>query len=87
MNYPLRPIDTSPEVEKLQIEIIRKMSEQERQMRAAELIRSCRQLQEQGVRHRHPDYTDEEVRIAAIRMRIGEDFFRKAYPEFMNLLP
>jgi hypothetical protein len=34
-----------------------------------------------GVRMRHPDYSDEQVRLATIRIRLGNDWFRKAFPE------
>jgi hypothetical protein len=33
-----------------------------------------------GVRSRHPDYTDEKVRFAVIRLQLGEALFRKVYP-------
>jgi heterodisulfide reductase subunit A-like polyferredoxin len=87
MNYLLRALDTSPEIEELQISLFRNMSEEERQMRAAELIRSCRELQEQGIRERHPEYSGDEVRVAAIRMRLDEALFREAYPEYLHVLP
>jgi hypothetical protein len=82
-----RPHDTSEWADNLQLEIFRRMSEEEHQQRAAELIRSCRELHEQGVRMRHPNYTDDEVRIATIRMRLGEELFQKAYPEFLHIVP
>ncbi len=87
ISIPPRPYDTSEEVDRIQFDIFRNMSEDQRQQRAAELIRSCRELQEQGVRIRHPNYTDDEVRIAAIRMRLTEELFQKAYPEFLHLVP
>lgn len=82
-----RPLDTSREADEIQLSIFRNMSEGERQRRAAELIRSCRQLHEQGVHSRHPHYNKDEVRIAAIRMRLGEELFRKVYSDFLYLTP
>jgi hypothetical protein len=35
---------------------------------------------EEGIRHRHPEYSDEEVRLASIRARLGDELFLKAYP-------
>jgi hypothetical protein len=32
-----------------------------------------------GVRQRHPGHTDEQVRLAVIRMRLGDKLFREVY--------
>ena len=32
------------------------------------------------MRSRHPDYRDEEVRLASIRLTLGEKLFGEAYP-------
>jgi hypothetical protein len=32
------------------------------------------------IRERHPEYTDDQVRLAEIRDRLGEELFGKAYP-------
>ena len=47
---------------------------------AFELSDNLRAITESGVRMRHPDYTDDMVRLAAIRLAIGERLFREAYP-------
>ncbi len=87
ISIPPRPFDTTEEADRIQSDIYRSMSEEQRQQRVAELVRSCRELHEQGVRVRHPHYTDEEVRIAAIRIRLGDALFEKAYPEFIHIVP
>ena len=33
-----------------------------------------------GVRARHPTYSDEQVKQAVIRLSLGEELFRKAFP-------
>jgi len=33
-----------------------------------------------GMRSRHPDYSDEEVRLATIHLTLGEKLFGEAYP-------
>lgn len=33
-----------------------------------------------GIRSRHPDYSDSQIRLAEIRMRLGDDLFRAAFP-------
>jgi len=38
-----------------------------------------------GVRRRHPEYTDEQVRLALIRMRLGERLFHEVYGETLHV--
>jgi hypothetical protein len=33
-----------------------------------------------GIRMRHPEYTDEQVRLATIRVRLGDAWFRVGFP-------
>jgi hypothetical protein len=33
-----------------------------------------------GIRMRHPEYTDEQVRLATIRLRLGDAWFRVGFP-------
>lgn len=37
-------------------------------------------IAEAGIRMRHPDYSDDEVRLTGIRIRIGDDLYRAAFP-------
>jgi hypothetical protein len=34
-----------------------------------------------GIRHRHPDYTDDQVRQAFARLRLGDEVVRTIWPE------
>ena len=53
---------------------------------ATELSENMRRISESGVQHRHPEYSADQVRLGAIRLRIGEALFRRAYPH-SNELP
>lgn len=46
-----------------------------------ELSDGLRMIIESGVRQRHPDYDDNMVRLAALRMAIGEELFHQFYPD------
>ena len=48
---------------------------------AIELSDGLRSIIESGVRQRHPDYDENMVRLAAVRIAIGEELFRQAYPD------
>lgn len=47
---------------------------------AADMSEAAFRMAEDGVRMRHPGYSDEQVRLTAIKLRIGEDVFRAAFP-------
>ena len=73
--------DTTPEMQAIQIEIYRKMAPEARLAAAFELSAMSRRLLSEGVRRRHPAYSEEEVRVATIRLWLGDDDFRRAYPD------
>jgi hypothetical protein len=45
-----------------------------------ELNNSLRSISEAGVRHRHPEYDERRVQLAAIKLAIGADLFKLVYP-------
>jgi hypothetical protein len=82
-----RPLDTSEEADRIQIEIYRAMSPARRFEIAGELNEMCRDLQRTGIRQRHPEYTDREVHIARSRLILGEKLFAMIHPESKHILP
>ena len=67
------------------IELVRKMTPEERLERAFQLSAFVRAFAESGIRSRHPHATDREVFLIAAKQRLGDDLFRKAYPnELVN---
>ncbi len=83
----MRPLDTSPDAEKVQIEIFRRMEPQNRLRAAALLSEACRTLLAEGIRGRHPNYNEEQIRLAVIRCLIPEHLFLRAYPGAHDILP
>jgi hypothetical protein len=83
----MRPLDTSPDAEKVQIEIFRRMEPQNRLRSAAYLAEVCRTLLAEGIRRRHPNYNEEQIRLAVIRCLIPEHLFLRAYPDAHDILP
>ncbi|MBW1999805.1 MAG: hypothetical protein JRJ29_17820 [Deltaproteobacteria bacterium] len=80
-------IDTTVEAEKKQIEIFRKMSPEKRLINSISLAQTSRRLLAAGVRMRHPEYTDDQVRLATIRLILGDTLFAAVYPEGKELRP
>ncbi|TAK56059.1 MAG: hypothetical protein EPO24_11560 [Bacteroidetes bacterium] len=83
----IRPLDTTPEAYELQLQIFKKMTPEERLQQAIELTQTCRRLMATGVKMRHPDYNDEQTRLAVIRLQLGDELFIKAYPNAKDILP
>jgi hypothetical protein len=74
------PRDTRPEAAAVLFEIYRRMPPLRRFELALEMGEMARSLSDAGVRSRHPDYSDEQVRLAVIRLSLGDDLFREVYP-------
>ncbi len=79
--------DTTREAREVQLEAVRRMAPEERLQRGLELAELVRALLAAGVRARHPEYSEEEVRLAVIRIVLGEKLFRAAYPHAGHIEP
>lgn len=73
------PSDTSPEARRVQIAALRRLGVSGRAKVAFALNRLTRELSMTGIRMRHPDYDDEQVRLALRRLMLGEILFREVY--------
>ncbi|UCD86817.1 MAG: hypothetical protein JSV01_03325 [Desulfobacterales bacterium] len=83
----MRPLDTTPYAEEIQIEVFRRMGPEKRLQAAVSLAQTSRKLLKEGVRGRHPEYSEDQVRLAVIRLMLGEDLFLSAYAEAKDTLP
>ena len=83
----MRFLDTRSDAEKVQIEIFRRMDPEKRLQSAALLSETCRTLLAEGIRKRHPNYDEEEVRLAVIRCLLPKDLFLQVYPGARDILP
>lgn len=74
------PSDTAPEAARVQLAALRAMSGSRRAEIALEMSEAVRQTARAGIRTRHPEYTQEQVRLAFLRLVLGEDIFRRWWP-------
>lgn len=72
--------DTTPEAARVQLGAYRRMAPEERLGQAFAMAEHARALSAAGVRARHPDHAESQVRLAVIRLTLGEDLFRLAFP-------
>jgi hypothetical protein len=80
MNLRVIPADTTPEAWRVQLEAFRRMTPVRRLDIALEMGDKGRELVVAGVRHRHPDYSPEQVRLAVLRLMQGREIFSMVYP-------
>ena len=83
----MRPLDTSIEAEKVQIEVFRRMAPEQRLKTAIQLCQTSRKLLAEGVRKRHPDYNAQQIKFAVLRLLLPYKLFLAAYPEAKKILP
>lgn len=79
--------DTSPEIERRQIERWRQMSAEEKAALVTGLTQAVYDLARAGVRHRYPDASPREAFLRLAIVTLGPDLARKAYPDSAALDP
>lgn len=73
--------DTTLEAAKVQWDIWRRLTPDRRLQLACEMSDTLRRITASGVRSRHPEYSEDEVKLAVIRLCLGEELFRQVYPD------
>ena len=71
--------DTHPQIEALQIELWRRASPTHKMNMLAQLNASARTLALTGLRSRHPQASEAELRRRLADLLLGEDLARKVY--------
>jgi hypothetical protein len=74
-------LDTSPDIERMQIESWRQMSPAEKAAIVSGLTQAVCDLALAGIRLRHPDATAREQFLRLALITLGPDLARRAYPE------
>lgn len=65
--------DTSPEAERVQIELLRRASTAQRVARCRSLSTMTMELARRAIRRQHPDWDDREVQLHFVALHYGED--------------
>jgi len=73
------PLDTTPEIEVMQIRILRSMTIEQHLEVALEISRLSRELMKAGVRNQHPDWSDREIEREIHRLA----FFPQPLPDWI----
>ena len=86
MDIRIRMTDISTNIPDFESQVYRFMKTEERLHCGCLLSKIHRLVEREIVRMKHPEYTDDEVKIAVIRMNLGDDLFLKAYPQHSHIL-
>lgn len=75
------PGDTSPEALQVQIDILRKIGAEGRMRMAFELSDNLRRLTEEGIRQRHPEYSEKQVIQAVLSLQLEPVMMDEIFPD------
>ena len=79
--------DTTADAAEVQLRVYQRMTPEARLRVGLELTEISRRLLFDGIRARHPEYSEEEVRLAGIRVWLSPALYREAYPDKPELDP
>jgi len=79
ISYNPIPFDTSAEAARVQDEIYRNMSMSQRAELTFKLCDNLRNTVKDGIRDRHPDYTEDMVTQAYLNSIMDKDFVKEAF--------
>lgn len=76
----MRSPDTHPEAYEAQLRADRRMAPHQKAEIAVRLSEAVRELAAGGIRQRHPEYDERDVRKALIALLYGADIARRLWP-------
>ena len=74
------PNDTTLDAARAQIAVWQRLGSDRSVLAALNLSEAARRDFEASLRQRHPEYTEQRARLEALRLLMGEESFRRAYP-------
>ena len=69
--------DTTRAARRIQLDALRRLDGPTRLEMACRMSDDARSISEAGVRHRHPEWSDSEVRRALLELMVGADLARQ----------
>ena len=79
--------DTDSGARAVQLTFYRMIGPHARVALALEMSEQARAVSEAGVRARHPAYSDEQVKHAVLRLVLGDELYRRVWPDRWPIAP
>ena len=79
--------DTTPEAERYYTKFLRSLTGEEKVRLAVEMTETANKICKQGIAHRHPTYTEDEIHFAFLRIIWGHELFAQVHPSGPFLTP
>ena len=80
MNFHPIPTDTTKDAAQKHTEILRRLGLQGRAALTFQLSDNLRTVTIAGIKHRHPEYTPDQIKLALFRLTLDPDLFAQAFP-------
>jgi len=78
----IRSADTSKEAAAKQLEVLRNLEPAGRLKLTMDLCDNLRNITKAGIRHRHPDYTEQQVTQAYLKLILDKSLFEEIFPGY-----
>lgn len=79
--FSVIPADTTPEAFRVYWAALRRLDVEGRARIAFDLSNTLHAIAADGIRHRHPEYGDDQVRLSLLRLSLGAEAFRREFPD------
>ena len=76
----IRSADTSKEAAAKQFEVLRNLGPTGRLKLTMDLCDTLRNITKSGIRHRHPNYTEQQVTQAYLKLILDKTLFEEVFP-------
>ncbi len=73
--------DTSADAAARQLDVLRRLTPAQRAQLTVEMSEQSFEIARRGVWRRHPEYDDEDTRLAMLRLLQGDDVVLRIYPD------
>lgn len=84
---PVALTDTSARTAQVRSQLFRAMSPAQKSAAVMEMSEEARELARSGIRHRHPEYSADDVEHALHRLLSGDALADRAWPDHIHLRP
>jgi hypothetical protein len=79
--------DTTPDAAAVRTSVYRRMSSEQRVNIGAQMSEDVREIALEAIRHRHPEYDDDQAKLALFRLLLGDELFTRVWPSAPLLSP